>query len=80
MVCLLSSFVPFVFILQLILDIFLQSDPTGRLPYGILPTVLQRFGIGLTEQDLTSAAQSLEYNSKHYVSLLYVSDCLLFSC
>lgn len=41
---------------------FVQADPSGRLAYGSIPVILQRFGIALTENDLTSAAQDLQYN------------------
>jgi len=44
-------------------EIFVQTDPTGRLPYNSLPNILQRFGIALTENDLASAAQELDYNA-----------------
>ena len=46
------------------IDLFVQTDPSGRLPYDSLPNILQRFGINLTENDLTSAAQDLNYNGK----------------
>lgn len=43
---------------------FVQADPTGRLPYSFIPNIMQRFGIALTETDLSSAAQELQYNGK----------------
>lgn len=47
-------------------DIFVQNDASGRLPYSTVPNILQRFGIALTEGDLSSAANDLAYNSKIY--------------
>jgi hypothetical protein len=43
---------------------FVQMDSTGRLPFSSMPNILQRFGIALTEHDLTTAAQGLDYNRK----------------
>ena len=42
----------------------MQMDPSGRLPYTSIPAVLQRFGITLTENDVTSAGKELGYNCK----------------
>ena len=58
-----------------LLEMFVQSDPSGRLAYGSIPVILQRFGIALTENDLTSAAQDLQYNSKTTMFASY-SHCL----
>ncbi|CAF4251483.1 unnamed protein product, partial [Rotaria magnacalcarata] len=30
-------------------EMFFNTEPSGRLPYGTLPNILQRFGIALTE-------------------------------
>ncbi|CAF0826700.1 unnamed protein product [Rotaria sp. Silwood1] len=49
-------------------EIFLRTDPSGRLPYHVLPSILQRFGISLTENDLTSAARDLQYNTNEPIS------------
>ncbi|CAF5190455.1 unnamed protein product, partial [Rotaria magnacalcarata] len=38
------------------------------LPYGTLPNILQRFGIALTESELTSAAIDLAYNVNEPIS------------
>lgn len=46
------------------LENFHRIDPSGRLPYNVLPGILQRYGILLTENDLVSAAKDLEYNCK----------------
>jgi hypothetical protein len=62
MVCFLIF--PIIEIYDSSIEIFLQTDPTGRLSYNSLPNILQRFGISLTENDLISAAQNLGYNSK----------------
>ncbi len=43
---------------------FIKEDPSGRLPYSSIPPILQRFGIIITENDATSAAKDLGYNSK----------------
>ncbi|UJR27491.1 hypothetical protein I4U23_008775 [Adineta vaga] len=43
-------------------EIFVQMDPSGRLTYQAVPTVLQRFGMNIVENDLVSAAQDLKYN------------------
>jgi Ca2+-binding EF-hand superfamily protein len=52
------------------IEIFLQTDPSGRLSYNALPNILQRFGISLVENDLNSAAQELNYNGK--ISLFFL--------
>ena len=55
--------------LSFVTDAFIQADASGRLPYGQLPEILQRFGIVLTEHDLLSAARDLDYNGE------YLTDC-----
>jgi Ca2+-binding EF-hand superfamily protein len=62
MVCFLVFFI--IEIYHFLIEIFVQTDPSGRLPYSSLPNILQRFGISLTENDLSSAAQNLDYNRK----------------
>jgi Ca2+-binding EF-hand superfamily protein len=62
MVCFLRLLIINIYLFSL--EIFVQTDPSGRLPYGSLPNILQRFGISLTENDLTSAAQDLDYSGK----------------
>ena len=49
---------------RFVVEMFVQTDPSGRLSYGSIPPILQRFGIGLNENDLSSAAQELQYNGK----------------
>ena len=45
-------------------EYFLRKEPSGRLPYELVPNILKHFGISLKENELTSAAQDLQYNSK----------------
>lgn len=47
-----------------LIELFIQMDPSGRLPYHSVPPILQRFGMSLAENDLTSAAHELKYNGK----------------
>ncbi|CAF3808710.1 unnamed protein product [Adineta steineri] len=49
-------------------ETFIQTNPSGRLPYSSIPAVLQRFGITLTENDVTSAAKELGYNLNETIS------------
>jgi Ca2+-binding EF-hand superfamily protein len=63
MVCQLILSIIDIHIYYFSVEIFVRTDPSGRLPYSSLPNILQRFGIALTENDLTSAAKSLDYNS-----------------
>ncbi|CAF1608279.1 unnamed protein product [Rotaria magnacalcarata] len=49
-------------------EMFFNTEPSGRLPYGTLPNILQRFGIALTESELTSAAIDLAYNVNEPIS------------
>ncbi|CAF3646360.1 unnamed protein product [Rotaria sordida] len=49
-------------------EIFLRTEPSGRLPFTTLPNILQRFGISLAESDLTSAARDLQYNINEPIS------------
>jgi hypothetical protein len=66
MVCLLFIIKIKIFTFLLLIENFIQTDPSGRLPYSSLPAILQRFGIGLTENDIVSAAKDLEYNGKMF--------------
>ncbi|CAF3917395.1 unnamed protein product [Rotaria sordida] len=49
-------------------ETFNRIDPSGRVPYTTLPGILQRFGIILTDNDISSAAKDLEYNLNEPVS------------
>jgi hypothetical protein len=40
----------------------MKANPSGRVPYSSLPSIIERFGITLTENDVISAAKDLEYN------------------
>jgi hypothetical protein len=46
------------------IDTFIRADPSGRLLISSLPNLLERFGIILTVNDLTSAAQKLQYDRR----------------
>ncbi|CAF0973281.1 unnamed protein product [Rotaria sp. Silwood1] len=49
-------------------DTFNRIDPSGRVPYTLLPEILQRYGIILSDNDITSAAKDLEYNLNEPIS------------
>lgn len=49
-------------------DTFQQMNSAGRLPMQILPELLKRFGIFVNIQELTKAAQELQYNYNESVS------------
>lgn len=80
MVCLL--FITNIFILLFsLIENFIQANPSGRLSYGSIPEVLQRFGIVLTEDDIVSAAKELEYNGKisFFLSVIHIQFLFYFS-
>lgn len=55
---------PNVFFHSTRIDTFQQMNSAGRLPMQILPELLKRFGIFVSIQELTKAAQELQYNCK----------------
>ncbi|CAF1163735.1 unnamed protein product [Didymodactylos carnosus] len=60
-------------------ETFQQMNPTGRLPLSSIASILQNFNMSITENELTTTAQQLQYNSKNNVDKTNVkssiSDC-----
>ena len=49
----------------------MKADPSGRVPYNSLPTLIQNFGIMLAENDVLAAAKDLQYSGKESLDQAY---------
>jgi hypothetical protein len=58
-----------IFSFLLSIETFMQTDPSGRVPYSSLPAIIQRFGMTLTENNIISAVKDLGYNGKRFFFL-----------